>query len=64
MQPVLAADRVRYDGEPIAIVAAETPGAAVDAAALVEVEYEDTPGVFDPDQALRDGAPAVHPGGP
>ena len=37
VQPVLASDRVRYDGEPVAVIAAETPGAAVDAAALVEV---------------------------
>ena len=63
VQPVLAIDRVRYDGEPIAIIAAETPGAAVDAAALVEIEYEDADGVFDTEAALRDGAPAVHPGG-
>ncbi len=63
VQPVLASDRVRYDGEPVAIVAAETPGAAIEAAALVEVEYEDADGVYDIDAALRDGAPAVHPGG-
>jgi len=63
VQPVLAADRVRYDGEPVAIVAAETPGAAVEAAALVEVELEDAPGVFDPEAALEADAPAVHPGG-
>ncbi len=63
VQPVLAFDRVRYDGEPVAIVAAETPGAAVDAAALVEVDYEDIPGVFDTEEALADDAPAVHSGG-
>jgi CO/xanthine dehydrogenase Mo-binding subunit len=63
VQPVLASDRVRYDGEPVAIVAAETPGAAVDAAALVEVDYEDIPGVFDTEAALADDAPAVHAGG-
>ena len=63
VQPVLASDRVRYDGEPVAIIAAETPGAAVDAAALVEIEYEDTPGVFDTEAALADDAPAVHAGG-
>jgi CO/xanthine dehydrogenase Mo-binding subunit len=63
VQPVLAADRVRYDGEPVALVAAETPGAAAEAASLVEVEYEDEPGVFDPEEALRDDAPAVHAGG-
>jgi len=63
VQPVLAADRVRYDGEPVALVAAETPGAAAEAASLVEVSYEDEPGVFDPEEALREDAPAVHAGG-
>ena len=63
VQPVLAADRVRYDGEPVALVAAETPGAAAEAASLVEVSYEDEPGVFDPEEALRDDAPPVHAGG-
>jgi xanthine dehydrogenase molybdenum-binding subunit len=63
VQPVLAADRVRYDGEPVALVAAETPGAAAEAAGLVEIEYEDLAGVFDPEEALRDDAPAVHAGG-
>jgi CO/xanthine dehydrogenase Mo-binding subunit len=63
VQPVLAVDRVRYDGEPVAIIAAETPGAAVEAAALVEIEYEDADGVFSTEAALREGAPAVHPGG-
>ena len=63
VQPVLAAERVRYDGEPVACIAAETPGAAVEAAGLVDVEYEDAEGVFTIDEALADGAPAVHPGG-
>jgi len=63
IQPVLAADRVRYDGEPVAIVAAETQWAAEEAAQLVEVDYEEEEGVFDPEEALREGAPAVHPGG-
>ena len=63
VQPVLASDRVRYDGEPVAVIAAETPGAAVDAAALVEVSYEDIPGVFDTEAALAEDAPAVHAGG-
>ena len=45
-QPVLASDRVRYVGEPIAVVAAVDPETAAEAADLVEVEYEDLPGVF------------------
>jgi CO/xanthine dehydrogenase Mo-binding subunit len=63
VQPVLAEDRVRYDGEPVAVVAAETPAAAEEAAQLVSVEYEEEAGVFDAEAALEDGAPCVHPGG-
>jgi CO/xanthine dehydrogenase Mo-binding subunit len=60
VMPVLAADRVRYDGEPVAVVAAETQWAAEEAAQLVAVEYEDMAGVFDVEAALADDAPAVH----
>jgi CO/xanthine dehydrogenase Mo-binding subunit len=63
VQPVLAGERIRYDGEPVAVIAAETPGAAVQAAGLVDVEYEDAHGVFDIDAALAEGAAQVHPGG-
>ena len=63
VQPVLARDRIRYDGEPVACIAAESPVAAVEAAGLIDVEYEDDDGVFTIDEALADGAPAVHPGG-
>jgi len=63
IQPVLAFDRVRYQGEPVAIVAAQTPAAAEEAAELVQVEYEDLPGVFSPEEALQQGAAEVHPGG-
>jgi CO/xanthine dehydrogenase Mo-binding subunit len=61
--PVLAADRIRYAGEPIAVVAAETPEAAEAAAELVIVETEDLLGVFTPEEALESGAPHVHEGG-
>lgn len=57
---ILAIDRVRYFGEPVALVLAEDRYAAADAAALVEVEYEDLPPVMDHRQALADGAPLVH----
>jgi CO/xanthine dehydrogenase Mo-binding subunit len=63
VQPVLALDRVRYSGEPVAIIAAETAAAALEAAALVEVDYEDAPGVFTTQDALAPDAPEVHPGG-
>jgi CO/xanthine dehydrogenase Mo-binding subunit len=62
-QPVLAAGRVRFHGEPVVAIAAETPESAAEAADLVEIDYEDLPGVFDPLEALRPGAPAVHEGG-
>src|SRR5712692_7514254 len=62
-QPVLAAERVRFQGEPVAAIAADTPEIAARAAELVEVEYEELAGVFDPVAALGPGAPAVHEGG-
>jgi CO/xanthine dehydrogenase Mo-binding subunit len=61
--PVLARDRLRYAGEPIALVAAETQQLADDAADLVQVEYEELPGIFDPEAALLPGAPLVHDDG-
>ena len=60
---VLATDRVRFHGEPIALVIAETEDALAVACDLVEVEYEDLPVVSDPFEALADGAPEVHEGG-
>src|SRR5437867_2710503 len=62
-QAVLAADRVRFQGEPIVAIAAETPEIAAVAADLVEVEYEELPGVYDPLAALDPSAPHVHDGG-
>ena len=59
-QPVLADDVVRYAGEPVALVAAETLEQARAAAALVEVRYETLPVVSDMEQALREDAPKVH----
>ncbi len=58
--PILASDRVRYTGEPIALVAAETQQVADHAAELVTIEYDELPGVFDPLQAMQDGSPLVH----
>lgn len=59
-QRILATDRVRYYGEPIAIVAAETPELARDALELIEIEYEELPGVFDPIEAMKPDAPKIH----
>lgn len=57
---ILATDKVRYFGEPVAVVLAETPGAASDAAELVYVQYEDLPAVMNAEQALAENAFLVH----
>ena len=62
--PVFAKEKVRYVGEPIAAIAADTPEAAALACSLVEVEYEALPTVFSPEEALAPGAPLVDPEGP
>lgn len=59
-QPVLASDRVRYVGEPIAVVAAVDEETAAEAADLIEIIYESLPGVYDPESALEPDAPLVH----
>ena len=61
--PVLASDRIRYQGEPLVAVAADTPAIAAEATELVAIEYEELPGVFDTEAALSPDAPAVHPQG-
>ena len=62
-QPVLAEDRVRFQGEPVVAIAAETPEIAAAAAELVRVDYEPMPGVYDPAEAMKPEAPQVHDGG-
>ncbi|AIJ26512.1 carbon monoxide dehydrogenase large chain [Amycolatopsis methanolica 239] len=57
----LATDRVRFAGEPVAAVVAESVAAAVDALELVDVDYEPLSVVVDPEQALDDGAPLQFP---
>ena len=58
--PVLATDRVRFVGQPIAMVIADTALAAQDAAELVEIDYEELPAVASLDAALAAGAPQLH----
>src|SRR5438309_4436572 len=60
---VLAEDRVRHQGEPIALVAAETLELAQAAVDAIDVEYETTPGVFTPEAGLAPGGAPVHPTG-
>jgi carbon-monoxide dehydrogenase large subunit len=55
----LALERVRYVGEPLAAIVAETASAARDAAELIEVEYEPLPAVVSAIDALREGAPQL-----
>ncbi|MGZ5300519.1 MAG: xanthine dehydrogenase family protein molybdopterin-binding subunit [Actinomycetota bacterium] len=58
--PLLASGRVRFAGEPVAAVMAETRAIAEDAAELLAVEYDPLPVVADPVSALADGAIALH----
>jgi len=62
-QPVLAVDEVRYQGEPVVIVAADHPETARRAAAAIAVEYEVLAPVTDAEAALLPGAVPIHPGG-
>ena len=57
--PILAVDRVRAAGTPVAAVAAESAQAARDAADLISVDYEPLPSAVDPEGALAPGAPAL-----
>src|SRR2546428_3162610 len=56
----LAVHRVRYVGDPVAVVLAESLPAALDARDLVEVEYEPLPVVVDPEAALEPGSPLLY----
>jgi CO/xanthine dehydrogenase Mo-binding subunit len=60
---VLAQDVVRYHGEPIALVAAESEDAALAAVAAIEVDYEPLTVLDDPERALEPGAPQLHENG-
>ena len=59
-QPVLASQVVRYEGEPVALVAADTLEQAHRAAELVDIDYEPLPIVGDMEDALRGDAPQLH----
>ena len=62
--PPLAVDRVRYVGEAVAIVVAETPAEAADAAALVRLELDPLPAAADVDRALAASAHPIWPEAP
>ena len=58
--PAIARDVVRYVGDAVAVVVAESRHQAQDALELIEVDYEPLTPVIDPQQALQDGAPQLH----
>jgi CO/xanthine dehydrogenase Mo-binding subunit len=58
--PMIAIDKVRYVGEDVAGVAAIDEETALEALELIEVEYEPLPAVFDPQEAMSEGAPLIH----
>ena len=57
------AKRVRFVGDRVAAVAAETEEAAEEALKLIKVEYEELPAIFDVEEAAKEGSFEIHPGG-
>ncbi len=62
-KPLLASDRVRFAGEPIAAVASLDSTIAEEAVDLVNIEYEPLPTVFSPIEAIKPDAPKIHANG-
>jgi len=62
-QQYLAEEKVRYVGDPIAVVAAETKELSRQALKKIHVDYKKLPAVFDPEEAMKPGAPKVHEAG-
>src|SRR5215210_32462 len=62
-QPVLAWEKIRYEGEPVALVAADHPETARRAIEKIEVDYEVLEPVTDPEAAMSEDAPRLHPSG-
>ena len=58
-QPILATNKLRYIGEPIAAVAAETPEMAEDAVNLIKLQYEELPAIFDLEDAFSENPQAI-----
>jgi aerobic carbon-monoxide dehydrogenase large subunit len=58
-QAVLATDKVRFQGQEVAAVVAESPYVAKDALELIDVDYEPLPAITGPQQALNEGAPVI-----
>ena len=62
--PLLAEEVVRFVGEKVAAIAADDPGTLDEALAMIDVEYEELPAVFDPVAAMEPGSALVHEGSP
>ena len=60
-QPFLARRVVRYHGEPVGLVAAESRERALEAAALIQVDFDPLPVLEDPELAMLPGSPLIHP---
>jgi xanthine dehydrogenase molybdenum-binding subunit len=61
---LILSDRVRYAGQPVAAVAATSVAIAERALELIDVDYEELPAVFDPEEAMQDGAFQIHDSAP
>ncbi|MEW6185149.1 MAG: molybdopterin cofactor-binding domain-containing protein [Thermodesulfobacteriota bacterium] len=59
-ETILAVDKVRYLGDEVAAVAAGDWETAYEAADLIQVDYDELPAVFDPYEAMAEGAPVIH----
>jgi CO/xanthine dehydrogenase Mo-binding subunit len=62
-QPVVCGDKVRFVGDAVALVAAVDERTAIEALALIKVDYEQLPAVFSPIDALKSDAPQIHTSG-
>lgn len=62
-QPVIAGDVVRFVGDPVAVVYAESPEQAAEALGHIRVTYEPLPVLTDPEEAMAEGAYPIHPEG-
>ncbi|HEY6734920.1 MAG TPA: molybdopterin cofactor-binding domain-containing protein, partial [Roseiarcus sp.] len=59
-EPTLAVDKVRYKGEPIVAVVADSQREAFEALAKIRIDYEPLPPVFDVEEAMKPGAPVIN----
>jgi CO/xanthine dehydrogenase Mo-binding subunit len=62
-QPVICGEKVRFVGDAVALVAAETEAIAQKALSLIEVDYDPLPALFDPRESLKPGVPPIHENG-